>query len=127
MSDRLVKRLRAYAKVAHAAAAWGFAGEGFTMEKAADRIEELETMLGEVYTISSKACDRIEELEAENARLREALEFYANPETYHAVAFMCDRPGGGWEDDFDESHGHEFYERPMPGMKARAALKETDQ
>ena len=42
MSDDLVERLREYAQVAHMAAAWGFAGEGYTMEKAADRIEELE-------------------------------------------------------------------------------------
>ena len=42
MSDDLVRRLREYAQVAHMAAAWGFAGEGYTMEKAADRIEALE-------------------------------------------------------------------------------------
>lgn len=40
--SNLVKRLRGYAQVAHMAAAWGFAGEGYTMEKAASRIEELE-------------------------------------------------------------------------------------
>lgn len=45
MSNDLVKRLREYAQVAHMAAAWGFAGEGFVMEKAADRIEELEYKL----------------------------------------------------------------------------------
>ena len=44
MGDDLVKRLREYAQVAHMAAAWGFAGEGYTMEKAADRIEELEAV-----------------------------------------------------------------------------------
>lgn len=44
MTDKEIKalviRLREYAQVAHMASAWGFAGEGYTMEKAADLIEE---------------------------------------------------------------------------------------
>lgn len=58
----------------------------------------------------------------EQGPLREALEFYADPEVYHGVAFMFDPPGGGWKEDFSEDHGNSFYERPMPGMRARAAL-----
>lgn len=60
-------------------------------------------------------------LSAENARLREALEFYADPGSYHACSFIFDPPTGGFDDDFDE--GHEGYERPMPGKCARAALQ----
>lgn len=37
---QIVVRLRAHAHVAHAAATWGFAEEGFVMEKAADLIEK---------------------------------------------------------------------------------------
>lgn len=41
----LVARLRKYARISHMSAAWGFAGEGYTMEKAADVIEELQEQL----------------------------------------------------------------------------------
>ncbi len=67
----------------------------------------------------------LEELEAENARLREALEFYADPETYHAVGFWFDPPCGGFMEDFDSEHGDPFYNRDMPGKTARAALEGT--
>jgi hypothetical protein len=65
-------------------------------------------------------------LRAEVERLREALEFYADPETYHGCAFLFDRPTGGFDDDFDSDHGHEDYNRPMPGKLARAALSEKE-
>lgn len=52
-----------------------------------------------------------------------ALHFYADPETYHAIMFMVDRPAGGFADDFSDDHGDEFYNREMPGAAARAALK----
>ena len=55
MGDDLVKRLREYAQVAHMAAAWGFAGEGYTMEKAADRIEELEAEVERLREIIDEA------------------------------------------------------------------------
>lgn len=54
------------------------------------------------------------------AALVEALRFYANPETYHAVSFLFDPPTGGFDADFDG--GHDDYNRPMPGKRARAAL-----
>jgi hypothetical protein len=63
-----------------------------------------------------------ERTRAENQRLREALAFYADPGTYHACAFYFDPPTGGFDEDFDEDHGDEFYDRPMPGKTARAAL-----
>jgi hypothetical protein len=55
----------------------------------------------------------------------EALEFYADPEEYHAVAFMVERPAGGFADDFGSprEHRHPHYDRPMPGKRARKALK----
>ena len=37
----LIERLEQYAAIAHMAAAWGFAGEGMTMELAAKRLREL--------------------------------------------------------------------------------------
>jgi len=47
MSD-IVERLRGFAHIAHAAAPWGCAGEGYVMEKAADRIEELQARVEEL-------------------------------------------------------------------------------
>lgn len=58
---------------------------------------------------------RIEDLE-------KALDFYADPETYHGCSFMFDRPTGGFDEDFSNNHGHEDYDRPMPGQKARDVL-----
>lgn len=55
-------------------------------------------------------------------RLIEALTFYALPGTYHAIAFMPDPPAGEFAEDFDENHGDNFYQRAMPGSRARAAL-----
>lgn len=51
----------------------------------------------------------------------EALQFYSDEATYHAVAFVADPPAGSFMDDFSEDEGSE-YERPMPGKTARAAL-----
>lgn len=56
-----------------------------------------------------------------------ALEFYGNPETYHAVAFFFDSPTGGFDRDFDDDHGDDFYDRPMPGKLAREALAAWEQ
>jgi hypothetical protein len=56
--------------------------------------------------------------------LATALAFYAEPETYHAIFIVPDRPAGGFADDFSEDHGDPFYKRPMPGAKARAVLRE---
>ena len=74
--------------------------------------------------------DRFASQQSELSALRQqaeamawALEFYAEPETYHACAFMFDRPTGGFDEDFDDEHGHEDYDRPMPGKRARSALQ----
>jgi hypothetical protein len=60
------------------------------------------------------------------AKLREALSFYADPGSYHAISFMLDRPCGGFADDFSDDHGDDFYRRRMPGALARRVLAESD-
>jgi hypothetical protein len=53
----------------------------------------------------------------------EALAFYADAETYHAIAFLPDHPCGEFIDDFSEDHGDEHYDRAMPGKRARACIR----
>ncbi len=77
--------------------------------------------------VSAEAADRLAVLIAERDRLEEALEFYADPEEYHAIAFAADPPCGGFADDFDEDHGHPDYDRHMAGKRARAALSPTQE
>lgn len=55
--------------------------------------------------------------------LIDALEFYADPATYHALSIWADPPCGEFMDDFSEDHGDKFYDREMPGKTARAALR----
>lgn len=74
--------------------------------------------------------DQIQPLiDAETTRLREALEFYADPDTYHAISFMGDRPCGAFADDLSEDEFTEEagYFRPMPGKTAREALAHEEQ
>jgi hypothetical protein len=54
--------------------------------------------------------------------LGEALAFYADPDTYFAVAFAFDLPCGGFVADFSEDEKTVEYNRPMPGKSAREAL-----
>lgn len=67
--------------------------------------------------------------------LLEALDFYANPDTYWACSFIFDRPTGGFDDDFSDHKEYGdfldgntldcYYEdRERPGMTARKALRE---
>lgn len=53
----------------------------------------------------------------------EVLAFYANPETYHGMAYRFGRPTGGFDSDIKADHGHPQYDEPMPGSRARAALR----
>ena len=64
----------------------------------------------------------VRELRVENTLLREALTFYAAPETYHAITFLADSPCGDFARDFGKDHGYAVYERAMPGERARAAF-----
>src|SRR3989304_3873400 len=73
-------------------------------------------------TLCFEAADALSSSQAEIERLREALEFYADPENYHAIAFLGDAPCGDFAADFDEDHGHPDYDRGMPGRRARSAL-----
>mgnify|MGYP001254120778 CR=1 FL=1 len=66
--------------------------------------------------------ERIASLTAELAEAPEVIEFYADPETYHAILFAIDSPAGAFADDFPKDHGNSFYERSMPGRRARAFL-----
>jgi hypothetical protein len=45
----------------------------------------------------------IRRLERENRKLKNALAFYALPETYFAVAFFPDPPCGDFIEDFSET------------------------
>lgn len=62
-------------------------------------------------------------LAAAHDAVMEALLFYAMPGTYHAIAFVPDQPAGEFMDDFSDDHGDNFYQRPMPGDRARAAVR----
>ncbi len=59
-------------------------------------------------------------------QLVETLEFYSDPQSYHAISFLFDPPCGEFSDDFgtQDEHGHYCYSRPMPGKRARAALSD---
>jgi hypothetical protein len=70
--------------------------------------------------------DRATEFKTQVDALREALEFYADPDTYHAFAFMAESPAGRFIEDFSFDHGDDFYQRDMPGKLARAALDALD-
>lgn len=51
----------------------------------------------------------------------EALAFYANPDNYHAIAMLYDRPTGAFADDTSKVV-HSHYQRPVHGKAARKAL-----
>ena len=56
------------------------------------------------------------------AKLVEALEFYAEPQNYHAIGFIADLPCGDFIEDFKEQDWDALYDRPMPGHLARKTL-----
>ena len=58
-------------------------------------------------------------LQARVAELEAALQFYAEPETYVAIAFWPDPPCGAFMEDF--SHVDDDW-GDRPGKRARAAL-----
>lgn len=65
------------------------------------------------------AKNQVQYLMEENKRLKLALCFYADPETYFAIGFFPDPPCGEFIDDFEEwPQGS-----PKPGKKAREALR----
>ena len=80
-----------------------------------------------LWTDSLKAADAILALLPPAPAVGEALEalkFYADPDTYFAIAFMGDRPCGEFADDLSEDDWTREcdFDRPMPGKRARKAL-----
>lgn len=55
----------------------------------------------------------------------ETLADYANPESYHAIAFIADRPAGWFIDDVSKVDRPD-YRRKMHGAAARKALKKIE-
>ncbi len=80
-------------------------------------LADAEGAIADLMLVNDKA-------EATAQRYIEALEFYADPENYHAISFWPDSPCGGFANDFSRTD-HEDYERPMPGKTARQALEPT--
>ena len=70
--------------------------------------------------------ERAEQAERQLAGVVEALEFYADPETYFGIAFAADRPAGGFDEDFEELSGELGHPDGgtwvKPGKRARQAL-----
>ena len=62
--------------------------------------------------------ETVNALEAERDALREALEFYADPNTYFAIGIFPDPPCGEFNEDFDDTEELGW----RPGKRARAAL-----
>jgi len=60
-----------------------------------------------------------DEAEAQVKQLSEALDFYADPENYHAI--LPEHPCGDFANDVGENYDH-----PMPGKLAREALRALD-
>jgi len=51
----------------------------------------------------------------------DALRMYADPEFYHAITIIGDRPTGGFDEDVSRVKDSD-YDRPMPGKLARKAI-----
>lgn len=60
--------------------------------------------------------------EDQKAQSLEALCFYADPLNYVGIAFLFDRPCGGFEEDFCLVYTDEMGVVEKPGKRARAAL-----
>jgi hypothetical protein len=67
-----------------------------------------------------------EAIERDLAEAERVLEFYADPETYFAIAFAADPPCGDFADDFEELEGELGHPDGgawiKPGKRARAYL-----
>jgi hypothetical protein len=67
--------------------------------------------------------DKLKQYQDLCGMLWETLQHYGDPEFYHAIAIMADRPAGGFADDFDKSYSNLEYDRPMPGKLARETME----
>lgn len=65
----------------------------------------------------------VNQLADEIERLRTALAFYADPNTYFAIGFLPDPPCGAFIDDWSEHGGTDFEPGDeRPGKRAREVL-----
>jgi hypothetical protein len=64
-------------------------------------------------------------LRSKATRLRAAVEFYADPATYMAIAFLPDPPCGDFVEDFDDPDDPDL-PGVRPGKLARATLAATE-
>ena len=139
MSDDLVKRLHSLAtafgihapeeQIKYLAAFLETGTETLEqwVKEAANEIERLTVgyVAREMAEEKARAATkRAEAVEAEVARLREALEFYADPGNYFAVMIMGDPPCGAFADDVSDT-GEEYGWRH--GKRARQALAQQEQ
>ena len=97
--------------------AWRLKGENERLEA---KIIRLGKYFAKVKAMTLKISGGIDAVCDDNKKLREALEFYADPETYFGVAFLCDPPCGDFTTDESET-GTELGVKP--GKRAREALK----
>lgn len=70
----------------------------------------------------NKTVNERDDARAEVERLRGALEFYADPASYFAIAVRGDSPCGEFIEDFSECVNEHGFEVVKPGKRARAAL-----
>jgi len=98
------------------------------VERLREQLRLLNIDAANLFAEATDAKAEVERLKADGeraneyaVRLAETLALYADPDFYFAVAFMFDRPCGGFADDFDRPDG-DRYDRP--GKAARAALSD---
>jgi hypothetical protein len=58
--------------------------------------------------------------------LADTLSFYADPQTYFAIAFLPDRPNGDFMDDFSDCED-EYGDCFKPGKRAREAISKVEE
>lgn len=85
-------------------------------------VERLQNDLLKTRTINGQLGLQSVEFGGQIDRLREALEFYANPETYFAIALLTDPPCGDFATDESETNTELGI---RPGKRAREALKDS--
>ena len=81
-----------------------------------------EREISDVIEASKEALVELAKARTEVERLREALEFYADPDTWFAVALFPDPPCGEIVNDIGTTEGWEEMPYERPGKRARAAL-----
>ncbi len=104
-------------------------GNMILIEKLTSTREELERwkrMREQAVDFMDTAYRERDAEKARSAKLREALEFYATPETYFAIGLFPDKPCGEFMDDISDCEGEEMGQTRKPGKRAREALAAYD-